>query len=96
MPDMAKVVQPTLPIWRFIRHKFESERKMPRVTCPTLIVHSTGDELVPYTMADRLAAACGGPVTRVKIVGAGHSSVEMFEGGAGVIYEAMTKFFARL
>jgi fermentation-respiration switch protein FrsA (DUF1100 family) len=70
MPDMAKVVQPSLPIWRFIRHKFESEQKMRRVTCPTLIVHSTGDELVPYTMADRLAAACAGPVSRVKIEGA--------------------------
>ena len=93
---MARVVQPTLPIWRFIRHRFESERKMPRVTCPSLIVHSTGDELVPYEMADRLAAACGGSVTRLKIEGAGHSSVEILEGGGGAIYEAMTQFLARV
>lgn len=92
MPDMARVIQPRVPIWRFIRHKFESERKMPRVTCPTLVVHSTGDALVPYTMADRLAAACGGPVSRVKIEGAGHNSVEMLEGGGGIIYEAMAAF----
>jgi fermentation-respiration switch protein FrsA (DUF1100 family) len=96
MPDMAKVIQPTLPIWRLIKHKFESERKMPRVTCPAMIVHSTGDALVPYSMSDRLARACGGPVTRVKIEGAGHSSVEMLEGGGGVIYEAMTAFLSRL
>jgi fermentation-respiration switch protein FrsA (DUF1100 family) len=96
MPDMARVLQPTLPIWRFIRHKFESERKMPRVTCPALLVHSTGDALVPYTMADRLASACGGPVSRLKIEGAGHSSVEMLEGGGNLIYDAMTEFVARL
>jgi alpha/beta superfamily hydrolase len=96
MPDMARVLQPTLPIWRFIRHKFESERKMPRVTCPALVIHSTGDALVPYWMADRLASACGGPVSRLKIEGAGHSSVEMLEGGGNLIYDAMTEFLARL
>jgi fermentation-respiration switch protein FrsA (DUF1100 family) len=96
MQDMAKVVQPAVPIWRFIRHKFESEQKIPRVTCPTLVIHSTGDALVPYTMADRLAAACRGPVSRLKIEGAGHSSVEMLEGGGGLIYEAMTDFLGTL
>lgn len=96
MPDMARVIQPTLPIWRFIRHKFESERKMPRVTCPALIIHSTGDALVPYSMADRLASACAGPISRLKIEGAGHSSVEMLEGGGNLIYDAMTDFLACL
>jgi hypothetical protein len=96
MVDMARVVQPTLPIWRFIRHKFESERKMPRVACRTLIIHSTGDALVPYRMSDRLASACGGPVSRVRIEGAGHSSVEMLEGGGGLIYEAMTAFLSKI
>lgn len=94
MADMARVVQPTLPIWRFIRHRFESESKMPRVNCPALIIHSTGDALVPYAMADRLAAACGGPVSRLRIEGAGHSSVEMLEGGGGAIYDAITAFLA--
>jgi pimeloyl-ACP methyl ester carboxylesterase len=96
MSDMARVVQPTVPIHRFIRHRFESERKMPRVTCPALIVHSTGDALVPYSMSDRLASACAGPVTRLKIEGAGHSSVEVLEGGGGAIYEAMTAFLSRI
>jgi pimeloyl-ACP methyl ester carboxylesterase len=95
MPDMARLVAPDVPIWRLIRHRFESERKMPRVTCPALVVHSTGDELVPYEMSDRLAAACAGPVTRLTIEGAGHSSVEMLEGGGGAIYEAMTQFLSR-
>lgn len=96
MADMARVVQPTVPIWRFIRHAFASESKMPRVTCPALIIHSTGDALVPYSMADRLAAACGGPVSRLKIEGAGHSSVEMLEGGGGAIFDAMTAFVSRI
>jgi pimeloyl-ACP methyl ester carboxylesterase len=95
MPDMARVLQPNVPIWRFIRHKFDSESKMPRVKCPTLIIHSTGDELVPHSMADRLSRACGGAVTRLKIEGAGHSSVEMLEGGGGVIHAAMSEFLAR-
>jgi fermentation-respiration switch protein FrsA (DUF1100 family) len=96
MADMARVVQPTVPIWRLIKHRFESESKMPRVACPTLIIHSTGDALVPYSMADRLAAACGGPVSRLRIVGAGHNSVEMLEGGGGDIYRAITAFLSKL
>ena len=96
MPDMARVVQPNVPIWRFIRHKFESEGKMPRVKCPSLIVHSTGDELVPYSMADRLSRACSGPVTRLKIEGAGHSTVEVLDGGGGAIHAAMSSFLRQL
>ncbi len=92
MPDMARLVAPDVPVWRFIRHKFESERKMPRVKCPALIIHSTGDALVPYTMSDRLARACGGAVTRVRIDGAGHSAVEMLEAGRSVIDDAMKQF----
>ena len=96
MSDMARVVQPSVPIWRFIRHRFESESKMPRVRCPALLIHSTGDALVPYTMVDRLAAACRGPVSRLKVEGAGHSSVEMLEGGGGAIYDAITAFLGRV
>ena len=92
MPDMARHLFPDVPIWRHIRHPFHSERKIARVTCPMLIGHSTGDRLVPYEMADRLADAAAGPVRRLKIDGAGHKATEMLEVGGDRIFAAVGEF----
>ena len=96
IPDMARHLHPTVPIWRFIRHKFDSLRKMPSVRCPALIGHSTGDSLMPHWMADRLAAATGGPVTRLVIDGADHRTAEMLEVGGDVIFHAAERFLDSL
>ena len=96
IPDVARHTHPHVPIWWFIRHRFESVRKMPSVICPTLIAHSTGDRLIPYEMADRLAAAAGGPVERLVIDGANHKSTEMLEVGGEAIFQAIDRFLSRV
>ncbi|HZN66845.1 MAG TPA: alpha/beta hydrolase [Tepidisphaeraceae bacterium] len=96
IPDMARHLYPDVPIWRFIRHKFDSLSKMPSVTCPALIGYSTGDSLVPQWMADRLATACRGPVTRLVIKGADHRTAEMLEVGGDVIFGAIGRFLEDL
>jgi fermentation-respiration switch protein FrsA (DUF1100 family) len=96
IPDMARHLHPAVPIWRFIRHKFDSLKKIPAVACPILIGHSTGDSLVPDWMADRLAAAAAGPVTRFVIEKADHAAAEMLEVGGDVSFRATEKFLATL
>jgi alpha-beta hydrolase superfamily lysophospholipase len=96
IPDVARHTHPHVPIWWFIKHRFESVRKMPRVICPMVIGHSTGDRLIPYEMADRLAAAAGGPVERFKIEGANHKSTEMLEVGGDVIFKTIDRFLGRV
>ena len=96
IPDIARHLHPTVPIWRFIRHKFDSVRKIRHVTCPVLIGHSTGDSLVPPWMADRLAEAAGGPVTRLVIDGADHRTAEMLEVGGDVIFNGAEVFLEGL
>ena len=96
IPDMARHLHPDVPIWRLIRLKFDSLRKMPRVTCPALIGHSTADALVPPWMADRLAAAAAGPVTRLVIDGANHHAAELLEVGGDVIFGAVERFLHHL
>ncbi|HEV3166309.1 MAG TPA: prolyl oligopeptidase family serine peptidase [Isosphaeraceae bacterium] len=73
MTEMAGRRYPFLPVSVLLRHRFESEAKLRNVRCPTLIGHSKDDSLVPFFMADRLAAAAGGSVSRVTISGADHS-----------------------
>ena len=92
IPDMARHLHPEVPIWRFIRHKFDSVRKMPRVECPVLIGHSTGDSLVPHWMAEQLAAAARGPVTQFVIEGAAHRTAEMLDVAGDVIFTSAQRF----
>jgi len=96
IPAVARHTHPHVPIWWFIRHRFESVKKMPRVICPSIIGHSTGDRLIPYEMADRLAAAAGGPVERFKIEGANHKSTEMLEVGGDIIFKTIDRFLGRI
>ncbi len=96
IPDMARHLYPDVPIWRFIRHRFDSLSKIAAVTCPTLLGYSTGDSLVPQWMADRLAATCAGPVTRLVIDGADHRAAEMLEVGGDVIFGAIGRFLEGL
>ena len=96
IPDMARHLHPNVPIWRFIHMKFDSLAKIGAVNCPALIGHSTADALVPPWMADRLAAAARGPVTRLVIEGANHHAAEMLEVGGDVIFGAAQRFLEGL
>jgi len=96
IPDVARHLHPDVPIHRLIRMKFDSLAKMPAVACPLLVGHSTADALVPAWMADRLAGAAGGPVTRLVIEGANHHAAEMLEVGGGVIFAAAQRFLEGL
>jgi pimeloyl-ACP methyl ester carboxylesterase len=93
IPDMVQLSFPRLPTSWLVRYRFESERKMRRVTCPVLIGHSTEDTRIPYAMADRLAAAAAGPVKRLRITGADHSTTELLEIAGEQIAEALVEFF---
>ncbi len=38
-----------------VRHKFDTQSKAPAIDVPVLILHGTEDEVVPYSMGERLA-----------------------------------------
>ena len=75
MPEMAAKVMPWVPARLLCRPRYASESKMPRVRCPTLVCNGRLDTYVPPSMSDRLAAAAGGPVTRLVIDTADHNGI---------------------
>ena len=87
-------VYPTFLLRSLLRYPFASESKMPRVTCPVLIVHSRPDRLIPFWMADRLASASGGPVTRLAVAPAGHADYFRIEGQA--VFGALGRFIEKV
>ena len=75
MPDMAGQLLPWIPGRYLIRYRFDNLRKIADVHAPTLICNGSLDTLVPAWMADRLAAAAGGPVTRLTVPTADHNTI---------------------
>lgn len=83
-------VYPAVLLRALLKYPFNSVQKMPHVTCPVLLVHSRDDRLIPFRMADALAKACAGKVTRLNISHADHGSY--FTAAGGVIYPALARF----
>lgn len=45
----------------FVRERFDNLAVIPKVQCPTLIIHGQRDDLIPGSHAIELHRACGGP-----------------------------------
>jgi uncharacterized protein len=94
MADMARMVVPFLPSSLLLRHRFDNLSKIAQIDCPVLIGHGRRDSIIPFAMADRLAKAAKGPVTRVTIDEAGHN--DFFQSGGERIRTALRRFIDEL
>ena len=50
-----------VPAALMLKYDFPNDTKLPAITCPTLIIHGTSDELVPYSMSNDLLALSPAP-----------------------------------
>jgi len=94
LSDMAKKLMHGMPIAWVLRYSFDNIDKMPKVSCPILIIHGTRDELVPYKSAERLEAVAKGKVTRYNVEGAGHNDV--FDIGVQKLLHEIGEFLAHV
>jgi fermentation-respiration switch protein FrsA (DUF1100 family) len=94
MVDVARQMFPFLPSSLLLRHRFESLSKIASIDCPILIGHGRVDRTIPFAMADRLAWAAKGPVTRVTIDRADHN--DFFEAGGERLRTSLRRFLADL
>ncbi|CAJ0933981.1 unnamed protein product, partial [Mesorhabditis belari] len=54
---------------------FPSIEKVPRVTCPTLVIHGTDDEVIDFSHGVSIYERCPASVEPLWVAGAGHSDV---------------------
>jgi fermentation-respiration switch protein FrsA (DUF1100 family) len=92
--DMARRILPFVPVSLLLRHRFDNQRKISKVRCPTLIGHGRDDSLIPFTMGEKLAKESAGPVTTLWIDRAEHN--DFFDVGGRRIDEAVAKFIRQL
>jgi uncharacterized protein len=93
--DVGRHYYPVVPVQLLLKHRFESERKIRDITVPVLIGNGRLDNIVPFGMSGRLAAAAGGKsgaakVTRFVIEDASHN--DFFAVGDERVFGEMQKF----
>lgn len=73
LPEMAQHLYPFFPARYLVRHRFDTQSKVPRIEAPILFVHGAEDELVPLAHGKRLYELAKGPKKFLRIEG-GHDS----------------------
>jgi pimeloyl-ACP methyl ester carboxylesterase len=68
--DMAARMTPFLPVRELVGDRFDTLAKAPLVHVPTVVVHGTEDEVIPFAMGERVAGAI--PGSRFERVEGGH------------------------
>lgn len=74
--------------------KFVVLEKLPRVTCPVLVIHGTADRTIPFSHGLRNYAALPGPKYHLWVDGAGHN--DLIEVAGDAYWRALEDFVARL
>jgi uncharacterized protein len=70
--DMARMAYPFMPPFVFST-RFDSISKVKEIGCPKLIIHSLDDEIVPFSLGEKLFNAAHEPKRFLKIRG-GHNT----------------------
>jgi fermentation-respiration switch protein FrsA (DUF1100 family) len=86
--EVARGAYPWLPVALLMRHPFDSLAHAKRLAVPALVLFGTRDDIVAPEQSERLAAAWGGPVERVRLEGFGHNDLSL-----NPAYDAAIKAF---
>lgn len=88
IPDLVTSSVPFLPAGLLVADHFDTLSKAPSITIPTLVVHGDADEIVPFQMGERVAAAI--PGARLLRVAGGHHG-DLLQRSRALIVEAIAR-----
>lgn len=69
LPDIAAKLYPYLPVRLMLRFKYDTAEYLGEVNCPTLIVHSREDEIMPFIHGQRLFDIASEPKRFLELTG---------------------------
>ncbi len=69
LPDIAATLYPYLPVRPLLRFEYNTAAYLGKVNCPVLIVHSRGDEIMPFSHGQRLFVMAKEPKKFLEITG---------------------------
>ncbi|MBI2387091.1 MAG: alpha/beta hydrolase [Elusimicrobia bacterium] len=91
--DMARHILPRFPV-RLLSARFDNLARLPRVTIPTLFLHSPQDDIIPYAMALKNLGASGSAKKRLVDLKGSHN--EGFLDSGPTYPKAIREFLASL
>jgi fermentation-respiration switch protein FrsA (DUF1100 family) len=68
-PDIAGKYYPIFPAKLFCRYKYDTTSYIKNVKCPVLIIHSPQDDIIPYSMGQKLFEIANEPKKFIEISG---------------------------
>lgn len=90
---VARHHYPILPVGLFLAARYDALSRIERVNAPILFLHSTEDEIVPFSMGEEMMAAARAPNTLVRLRG-GHN--DGFLVSVRVYQQALRDYFEQL
>jgi hypothetical protein len=94
IPDMARAVYPFLPLWPFVRTRYDNVSKIGRLRMPLLVLHGERDEVVPFAQGRRVWGAAPEPKKFFAIPGASHNDTYVI--GREAYWQAVREFLDAL
>lgn len=77
LAEVGKSHYPWLPVGWLLRHRFESAAHARHLKVPALVIYGGVDTIIGPEHSERLAAAWGAPVERLRIDGLGHNDLDL-------------------
>ncbi len=94
IPAMARAVYPFLPLWPFVRTRYDNVAKVAQVRMPLLVLHGDRDEVVPFAQGRRVFDAAPEPKKFFAIPAAGHNDTYVV--GGELYWRALRDFLEGL
>ncbi len=69
---LARRMAPLAPVGLLLRHPFDTVERAPRLGVPALVMHSTGDEMIPVELGGRALLPYLAEATYVEVEGESH------------------------
>jgi len=77
--DMARGIYPFLPVRHFVSMKYDTISKIGQIEMPKLIIHSSQDEIVPFSHGEKLFEASSEPREFYSMRGGHNDAVYVYE-----------------
>jgi fermentation-respiration switch protein FrsA (DUF1100 family) len=94
IPAMARAIYPFLPLWPFVRTRYDNLEKAGGLGVPVLVLHGERDEVVPFGQGRQVFEAAPEPRSFFTIPGAGHN--DTYVTGGDAYWKAVTDFLEEL
>jgi uncharacterized protein len=94
IPEMARAVYPFLPLWPFVRTRYDNVGKVAALRMPLLVLHGDRDEVVPFAQGRRVFERAPEPKRFFAIPGAGHN--DTYAVGGDAYWHALRGFLDEL